>query len=99
MIERIKINEERLDNVSNYLEELEKFVKKYPDIKKQLKDLNKYYGSKNWFHDLDEYEKGKSSKFKAGVLSEDGIWNTIEKWKEMICILEELITKEKTNGL
>lgn len=99
MINRIKENEEKLDNINNFLEELTNILEKYPKIKKELKDLNKYYGSKKWFNDLNNYEKGSIPKIKAGVLSEDGIWNTNEKWNEVISDLSKLIEKENNNEL
>ena len=46
--------------------------------------LKKYYGSKNWFNDKDNYELGNIKPVKAGVLSEDTVWNMLEDLDKMI---------------
>ena len=46
-------------------------------MKKDINILKRYYGSKNWFKDRDNYEKDKLT-IKAFVLSEDGVWNTLD---------------------
>ena len=54
MINRIKVNEERLDNISLVIKELEICLDKFISIEKEIKKLNKYYGSKEWFNDIEK---------------------------------------------
>jgi hypothetical protein len=92
MIERITKNEERLDRISLNIKKLEKAFDEFKSNKKDLYLLNKYYGSKNWFKDKKSYEEEKTPRIKAGVLSEDAVWNMNEDitdlMKEMTKIVE-----------
>lgn len=83
MINRISKYEEKLDSVINSIKLLDEAINVYKNNIKNIKELNKYYGSKNWFKDKDSYEKNKIPKIKAGVLSEDAIWNINEDIKDL----------------
>jgi hypothetical protein len=91
MIERITKNEERLDRINNCIKQMEEALSNMKSIQKDLALLNKYYGSKNWFKDKEAYEQGKIPKIKAGVLSEDAIWNMNEEYKDLIVEMKEMI--------
>lgn len=92
MIDRITENEERLDRIQSNIKELEIALEHFKSNKKDLNKLNKYYGSKNWFKDKDAYEKKLITQVKAGVLSEDAVWNLNDEikeiYKEMASIVE-----------
>ena len=92
---RITKNEEKLDEVIKTLNQLEEALNNLEAVIPKLKEVNKYYGSKNWFKDKDDYEKGKIKNIKAGVLSEDAIWNTNEKIKDLYDQMKEIINKIK----
>ena len=94
-VDRIVKNEERLDNITANINDLEKSLNKFKNNIKDLKLLNKYYGSKNWFKDKDDYENGKISKIKAGVLSEDAVWNMNEDISEIIETMKSIIKDYK----
>ena len=83
MIKRIEENEKRLDSLLNSVKELEKALEDFKSKKKDLKELKKYYGSKNWLKDKEAYEQNKIPKIKAGVLSEDAVWNLLENIAEL----------------
>ena len=89
MKKRITEHEKYLDESLKFLKELDSISKKIDKIRPKLQKLNEYYGSKEWFKDLKEYDK-KKLKIKAGVLSEDGVWNMNETLNES---LKELQTK------
>ena len=93
MINRITTNEERLDkillNIKNLGEELDKFNLNI----KEIKELNKYYGSNDWFDDREAYDNNKIPKIKAGVLSEDAIWNMNEEISYLINTMKNTIKK------
>ncbi len=93
MIDRIKRNEERLDNTLKCIHDLEEAFQKLQDNQKEMKLLNKYYGSKEWFQDKENYEQGKIQKIKAGVLSEDTVWNMNEEYRELMSELIHFANK------
>ncbi len=95
MKERINKNEERLDKVLESVEELEKALEKFKENHKNFELLNKYYGSKNWFKDKESYEQGEFFRIKAGVLSEDAVWNLDERVAELVSEMEKIINKIK----
>ena len=96
MIERIAKNEERFDRVSNSVKKLEEALTSFESAKKDLLLLKKYYDSKNWIKDKDAYEK-KNLKTKAGVLSEDGVWNMLESIDEIINDMKRIINDYEEN--
>ena len=83
MIDRISENEERLDNLLASINNLEQALNDFKDKQKDLSLLKKYYGSKHWLHDKEAYEQNKIPKIKAGVLSEDAVWNLLENIDEL----------------
>ena len=91
MIDRITKNEERFDNVKSSVKNLEAALEEIKSNKENLRLLNKYYKSKNWIKDKAAYESGKIPKVKAGVLSEDGVWNTLEDIDYLLKDMEKVI--------
>ena len=88
---RITKNEELLDSISSTIANTNKVLEEFKTLKEKSAILNKYYGSKEWFKDKEDLESGKISNIKAGVLSEDAVWNmnedlsdTLEEMKEII---------------
>ena len=96
MIERITKNEERFDKVSESVKKLEEALTSFESTKKDLLLLKKYYSSKNWIKDKDVYEE-KNLKVKAGVLSEDGIWNMLESIDEIMSDMKRIINDYEEN--
>ena len=90
-IDRIKKNEERLDNINNCIKNVENALKEFKENKKNINMLNKYYGSTNWFKDKEAYEKNEIPKIKAGVLSEDAVWNMNDDIKELILEMQSIV--------
>ena len=79
MIDRITKNEERLDKILANIKELNTAIDHFKENKKDLMQLKRYYGSKAWFKDKELYEKGKIKHVKAGVLSEDAVWDMLDE--------------------
>ena len=91
--ERIVRMEELYDRVSKLLSELENDLSEFKNIQSDIQILESYYTGKDWRTDLKLDEDGKLPKdLKRGVLSEDGIYDLLEKNKEM---LERLNMKQK----
>ena len=84
MKERIEVNENRLDNINELIKRLESDLELFESNKKDINLLKRYYGSKSWFKDKEAFENKKISNVKAGVLSEDLVWNTLEDLDSLI---------------
>ena len=95
MSNRIIKNEEKLDNILMFINDINKTINKYDSIYEDITDVNKYYGSKAWFSDKEKYETGKIKKIKAGVLSEDSVWNMLDDINELSNELEKISLKIK----
>ena len=91
MIDRINKNEERLDKLLLSVKELEKALENFKTSKKDLDLLNKYYDSKNWIKDKEAYENGSIPRVKAGVLSEDAVWNLNEDINDLIKDMKSIV--------
>ena len=72
---------EKLLNASNIaIKNLEKALKEYSKAQKGIHELATYYASKEWKEDFEADEKGKlPDDLRRGVLSEDGIYNMLDK--------------------
>lgn len=84
MIERITKNEERLDKIVNCLQKLEEDLNEFKSLKKDISLVNRYYGSSNWFKDKEAYERNLLPKIKAGVLTEDAVWDMNDDIKDLL---------------
>lgn len=90
MIERIEKNEARLDKVSISVKNLSMALDDFKKVSKDLSLLKKYYGSKSWFSDLETYEQNKLS-VKAGVLSEDAVWNILDDIDDLLKEMKKIV--------
>ena len=77
IIKRIQENEEKLDKLCVIVNELDVALNKFEEAQTILKELNEYYGSKEWFEDKEAFDGGNIKNVKAGVLSEDAVWDLI----------------------
>ena len=96
-MKRIEDNEKRLDKLSKIVSKLNNNLVNFEDRIQDYYSLNEYYGSKEWFQDKDAFESGKIKNIKAGVLSEDAVWNLDENIKDLIIKMEEIIKLYKNN--
>ncbi len=94
MINRIEENEQRLDNLIKCIRDMDMALTKLKAMKKDINILKRYYGSKNWFKDRYNYEKDKLT-IKAFVLSEDGVWNTLDDLDTLIKEMELTVKSYK----
>ena len=60
-----------------------------PNTQSKIQELEAYYTSPKWKEDFATDEAGKLPKnLKRGVLSEDGIYNVLERNKELLELLD-----------
>ena len=95
MIDRITKNEERFDLSLNSINNLNNALDNFISNKNNINYVKKYYGSKNWFKDKEYYENNKIPKIKAGVLSEDGVWDMLDDIDELVNKMKEIINYYK----
>ena len=91
MIERITKNEERLDKSLDSIKKMAEVLEEFKSNKKNIQLVGKYYGSSNWHKDKKAYENGDIPKIKAGVLSEDAVWNMLDDVRDIILEMKKII--------
>ncbi len=83
-IERIGQMERRLERVHDVLGRLDAVLDEYESVQDDLQALDQYLGSPEWRADCCVDEAGRlPSDMPRGVLSEDGIWNVLERHREI----------------
>ncbi len=94
-VSRIYQMEDILDTAIRKMDELERKIAEYREFQPEIRKLEAYYTSQQWKDDLALDEAGVLPEdLKRGVLSEDGIWNMLDRNME---ILEMINLKEKKN--
>ena len=88
---RIEDNEKRLDLLNNTVLSLDKHLDDFEDIIHEYYALNEYYGSDDWLKDKEDFESGKIKNVKAGVLSEDAVWDLDERVKDLLTRMEGIV--------
>lgn len=88
-VKRIKEAEEIYTKAAEAMDALESSIEGFLELQPLVKKLADYYDGPDWIKDLELDEKGKlPPDLKRGVLSEDGIYNLLERNRELL----ELIT-------
>lgn len=83
-LQRIRKMERHLNRASAALKRLSSALDKYDEAKEDIAVLSAYYASNDWKQDFADDEAGRLPKnLKRGVLSEDGIWNLLEEYREL----------------
>lgn len=80
-----------LDKALKKMDDLEKVIAEYKEFQDKIAELEAYYTSQQWKDDFAMDEKSQfPQKLKRGVLSEDGIYNMLERNMEIMDILDRL---------
>ena len=83
-IERSRYMEIRLNRADSLLAEMERVLDAYEKTQEDLRVLSEYYLSTLWKEDLEADEAGAlPPDLNRGVLSEDGIYDLLERNKEL----------------
>jgi hypothetical protein len=97
--ERIRHYEEIFDEAESLLKQMEEDLTVWKKLKEDLKILDEYYTGKNWKKDYEADEAGKlPADLKRGVLSEDGIYDLLERYRDMKEEYTGLMKGEQGNG-
>ena len=91
--ERIKEMEQRMNRASMAVMGLSAALDQFEAAKNDIDTLNTYYGSSEWKEDFDADQQNLLPKdLKRGVLSEDGLWNLLENYRELKKRLKEQVS-------
>ena len=83
-IERITEMEARMDRVQAAAAALEQALDAWEAAQQELEPLARYYASPLWREDFEADGAGElPPDLKRGVLSEDGLWNLLERVREL----------------
>ena len=78
-----------LDKATQILDEIDRLTVELESIQPEIRELEKYYTSTKWRKDLElDARGGLPADLKRGVLSEDGIYNLLERISEFIRAVE-----------
>lgn len=90
-IERIREMEERMDRVAQWLETARGALEQHPAVWEDVYELSSYYESDQWMEDYeaDEAEELPAG-LKRGVLSEDGLYNLLAEYEDLVEGLREI---------
>lgn len=82
---RIKELEAILDKAIQKMDALEAYMEEYEKFQSEIRKLEAYYGSQQWKDDFALEEAGElPDDLNCGVLSEDGIYNVLERNRELL---------------
>ena len=97
--ERIGHFEAILNEAAQALAAYERALEAFAAAQKRIKALDGYYGSREWWADVEASDAGRlPAELPCGVLSEDGVWNLLERNRELLAetgaMLERLDAEE-----
>ena len=88
--EHINEMEAILDEANARMDALEKAIEEFREIQPRIRKLEEYYASQQWKDDFSADENGEfPDNLKRGVLSEDGIYDMLERNGELLEMLGE----------
>lgn len=97
-IKRIAGMEEKMDAVLSAAAELEQALERWEQVRPELSALADYYDGGDWLSDFTEDEAGLLPEdLKRGVLSEDGLFDLLERARELQGRLAEGTEAEGTD--
>lgn len=86
-IARIQKNEALLNEASQALSAYERALARFSQVQENIAALDRYYGSEDWRADFAASETGRlPASLPCGVLSEDGVWNLLERNRELLSL-------------
>ena len=84
-IDRIREMEERMDRVARWVETVSSALEERFSIQSDVHELASYYESDLWMEDYEADEAGKlTAEVKRGVLSEDGLYNLLSEYEDLV---------------
>ena len=82
--ERIAYYENLMDRAEQAAQQLEDALTAFEAVLPAVRELESYYSGTEWREDFEADEAGLlSADLKRGVLSEDGLYNLLDRYKEL----------------
>lgn len=82
--QRVEEMEQRLREADAAVRDLEDALSRFEKVQDAIAALDRYLGSKEWHADRADDEAGRlPADLPRGVLSEDAIWNLLERNREL----------------
>ena len=98
-ITRINKYENILNTSKKLLKKLEKTLIKYNQLQSELRELDSYYGSEEWYQDVADDNSGLiSSNINRGILSEDAVFDLLTENHDIAIKMLEVATNTLKNG-
>ena len=98
-IARIEKMESTLNQVVSATGQLNEALEAFEKVPAQALVLSSYLGSENWWADFEADADGKlPDDLRRGVLSEDGIFNALEDYREVLVRMLKAVTAGIKNG-
>ena len=83
--------EERMDRVGKWVRSLSRTLEEQPSVQEDFFELSSYYESDLWMEDYEADEAGElPPDVKRGVLSEDGLFNLLTEYEDLLRRLKNL---------
>ena len=80
--------ENDLNEARQAVQRFSEALEDYKAAQERIQRLAEYYGSAEWFQDLEAYERGElPGDLKCGVLSEDLIYNLLMENDELVRVI------------
>ncbi len=84
-IERIREMESRMDRAAQWVKSVSSALERQPAVQEDIYELAAYYESSLWMEDYEADEAGQlPAELKRGVLSEDGLYNLLMDYEELM---------------
>lgn len=92
LLTRVREMEDRYDELTRILGELDEAVSNFADLKPELAALRDYMASGQWRLDFEADEAGLiPAEYKRGVLSEDGLYDLLQGADEVVARAKEIL--------
>ena len=83
--------EERMDRVGKWVRSLSRTLEEQLSVQEDFFELSSYYESDLWMEDYEADEAGElPPDLKRGVLSEDGLFNLLTEYEDLLRRLKNL---------
>ncbi len=92
--ERVRHYETLMNEAAAVVADCEQALDRFTAVQEKLAELNAYYGSKAWWEDFNASEEGLLPKeLPCGVLSEDGVFDLLDRNRELIGEVRDLLRR------
>lgn len=95
-IDRVRQMEARMDRAEQWIKTISSALDRKPSVQDDIYELAAYYESSQWMEDYESEEAGElPADLKRGVLSEDGLYNLLMEYDELMTRLRQTGERRK----